>query len=190
MSLEQRFDRLESANRQWRVATIILGVLVAALVFTSRPQGSSIATAGAAAPELIRARRFEVVNEKGDTLVAIAAGNGGVGELSIYNAQKIQLVNLGGSEIFGGGLFLSDSKGRLKVVMTAPKDTGGVIRDLNGEGKPVVELTASGDGGGDVRVFNNHEKEIVTLKPDKTNSGKLGVSDAEGNEKRAFGVTP
>ena len=192
MTLEHRLDRLESANRQLRLLAIILGTILVVLVYASRPQsapGPSPAS-GAEPPEAIRARRFEVLDDKGNTLVAIGASREGTGELSIYNAGKKQLVSLTGGELYGGNLFIADSSGRTKIMLTCPKSGSGVYRAQNDAGKTVIDLSGTSDGSGLMTVLNNREKLILALGPDKAGAGQLGVHDADGNFKRAFGIAP
>src|SRR5207237_993154 len=102
MNLELRFDRLEQANRQWRLATMALGVLLALMAlgtFTRSPgavtpSAATTPVAGSAAEPatVLRARQLLIVDDKGNTVIELGTGAQGSAELSIVGAKKQKLL--------------------------------------------------------------------------------------------------
>ncbi len=149
MEMETRLALLEREVRRARRMTVLLLIALAALVGYG---------AGETVPEVVRAKRFELVDGAGRPLVALR------------------------STSQGGAIGVFSRSGNLAAVLTADETGGGLLNVASGRGgNGVLVLGSNADGtGGALTVFNRAEKEIVTLRPDKEGRGVVGAWDAQG----------
>lgn len=109
MTIEQRLDALEKSNRRWRAVTLLLGVaLVAAFTVAATGPKEEV-------PDVIRAKRFEVVNDKGDVLARVSSDYYGSGQVELYvlpNSIRSTSGTLGAILSAGTGT-IRDERGRV-----------------------------------------------------------------------------
>jgi hypothetical protein len=98
MTTEQRVERLERTNRRYRWGIVI--VIFAAMIVGAAGAGDDV-------PDVIRARKFEVVNEEGTTLVALSGDEDG-GTVTTSSAKGTTLVKLG-ADVDGNGFVTTSS---------------------------------------------------------------------------------
>ena len=124
-SVEARVLKLEQSMRSWkRTAVVSLVMLVGIAALGAQPLPTYI-------PEVMHARRFDVVNEKGTVVasIGIVRGNGSV---ALYNTEgKLQLLAAGSTD--GGDLSLCD--GERQVVFAGSASDGGTIRVYDQRGQ-------------------------------------------------------
>lgn len=188
MNLEQRMARLERSNRTYRNLFILAGLCIAALL-----------SYGAAkpVPDVIQARKFEVVNNLGRKVVAIGSRilYGGTltmhtqsGEEIIFagvgpsGAGLLRINNIDGNTIFtvtgigGGNLSLKNKEGNA-IFDVAEIFGGGHLTVSNKEGKHIIIA----DSNGMLRVQNSGGKEIFYAGVDEDANGMLSVNNSDGS---------
>ena len=107
-------------------------------------------------PDVIQAKKFEVVNDEGKVVASFYAYMGG-SMLSFSNKDGGVVAGLGSDEVNGGG----------------------VLGINNKEGKRVAGIHAD-ENGGVARVFNNKFTEVAGIRADANGDGRLKTSDSKG----------
>ncbi len=93
MNIEQRLAKLERTSRYWRFTAVALGLTLVAIT------AMGLADDADQIPDVIKARRFEVVNEQGIPQVSLwHAREGG----AAWNVAGLQ----GGSQRYGQDILL------------------------------------------------------------------------------------
>lgn len=148
-ALEARISRLEVQLRFHRRLTMLLAICVIVLLGLGATQG---------VPEVIRAKRFELVDDAGMPLVAMRPTS------------------------MGGAIGVFNKKGQVAGVLTADETGGGLLNILSSQGKNGVLLlgTNADVTGGAVTVYNRREQEVVTLRPSAIGHGIVGAWDGTG----------
>ena len=121
--------------------------------------GGLMAAKGATeAPDVIQAKKFEVVNDEGKTLVRIDGRKFG-GALSLYNTAGMPVATLSTSKI-GGAISINDNSSKPNVLALADKS------------------------GGNLGIFGNGRGLVASLGVDQTSGiGVLKTMDSEGQMK-------
>ena len=130
---EEEFRALQRQvrrQRRWNVA----------LVATMAVGGLMAANGVRSVPDVIRAKKFEVVGGTGTALVELGSNRNGNGAVTTRNEQGRRLVRLGATT--GGN---------------------GFVTTLNGMGGNLVELGATVDGQGSVETQNGGGQALVRL---------------------------
>ena len=107
-------------------------------------------------PDVIQAKKFEVVNDEGKVVASFYANMGG-GMLSFSNKDGEVVAGLGSDEVNGGG----------------------VLGINNRDGKRVAGIYAD-ENGGVARVHNNEFTEVVRIGADANGDGLMKTSDSKG----------
>ena len=114
------------------------------------------ATSMQTVPDVIQAKKFEVVNDEGKVVASFYANMGG-GMLSFSNKDGEVVAGLGSDEVNGGGVLgINNKDGKIVAGIFANKD-GGVVRVLNNKFTEVAGIRATPDGGV-LGLFNNEGK--------------------------------
>jgi len=120
-------------------------------------------------PDVIQAKKFQVVNDEGKVIVQLSnLIGGGVdnGMLVTRNSAGQTLVVLGANE--DGGNFAAFNKdGKLACLLTAIED-GGMLDIFNKDGNRIVGLVANEDGGSLVTL--DKEGQITSQLPNPKTS--------------------
>ena len=146
---EDRIESLENQvcrQRRWNIA---LGAVVVV-------GGLMAATGVRSVPDVIQAKKFEVVNDEGKVIASLSANMGG-GMLSVSNKDGEVVVGLGSDEVNGGG----------------------VLGINNKEGKRVAGIHADKNGGVS-RVFNNNFTEVAGIRANADGDGLMMTSGSKG----------
>lgn len=193
MTIEQRFERLEQANRRWRLATMVLVLVVVA--------GLLMAQGGASTgPDVIQTRRLDVLNKKGLPVITLDSGERGgristtdslgrlffeaeAGELSIYNEAGQKLARVGTTKEGQGMMVTYNHNGEGVVAIGATKDGKGALTTYNGNGQKQVTLSAT-EAGGAISVWNNHAQAASTIRADEDGNGEVGAWDRDGKGRK------
>lgn len=148
MNDQERLSRLERQVRRYRNLTALLLLAVVALLASG---------AGDPVPEVLRARRFEMVAEDGRPLAALRPTSTG-GAIGIFNL-----------------------KGEPAGLLTADATGGGLLNIISAQGRNGVLMlgTNADQTGGAVTVYNSAEQEVVTLRPDPAGVGLMGAWDGQ-----------
>ena len=153
MSNEERIAVLELQYRTMK--RIVLGVAwvislnfaICALIIVG------FVVSNTNAPDVIQAKKFEVVNDDGKPVVVIGSG------------------------AYGGSWRIDNNEGN-PVAQIFSRAEGVVWAVSNKEGKPVVGINASASGGL-LGVFDKDRKIVVGLYAD-TGGGSLAISNKDG----------
>ena len=145
-TIETRLQRLERQNRIYRNLFILAGLaLVAAVSYgATKP-----------VPEVIRARKFEAVNEGGTVVIKLTQRRNN-GEIKILNEDRKSGVRLG---------IANDGSGRIGL--------------FSKEGKELVRLGSTSNGGG-IEIGNKTGERVVQLHVDEYGNGVVGAFSRKG----------
>lgn len=160
MTTEHRIARIEKQNRRltWGLATLCVCVGAAFVAGQAAPRDVS---------DVIRATKFQVVNEEGRGVVLLSAGERGGGALSIFNRQGKVLTSLG-----------VDASGNAGAVVVK-----------NREGWNIVRLGEIEGGSGSLTIYNDLGEKLVVLGAAKAEgvmhgTGVVTVHDPAGRTRR------
>ena len=152
-------------------------------------------------PDVVKARKFEVVNKDGKPVAAmVATENGGLvavrnkagkgravsmlvgadgGSVYVRNKDGKPVIALVASK-YGGMVAVNNKAGKNVAGMTADED-GGTVAVCNKAGKPVAFMGTGEDGnGGSVLVVNKDGKPAAGMNVDKDGGGLVGVFSTAG----------
>ena len=159
MQNEERINGLETQVRTLKRIVYGFGCLLVAGVVVS-------ATSLQTVPDVIQAKKFEVVNDEGKVVASFYANMGG-GMLSFSNKDGEVVAGLGSDEVNGGGVLgINNKDGKIVAGIFANKD-GGVARVLNNKFTEVVAISATPDGGV-LGLSNNEGNSLLHLPNLKT----------------------
>jgi len=129
--IEDRLKAIEKSNRRWKWSAILLGVAFMAMtnIAADKPDDAT--------PDIIYARKFVAVNERGEP-VAFMGHSNNVGMISI-----------------------ADAKGTLLFAASATDTGHGVVSTFDAEGRRLVAVGANQHGVGHVAVFDRQGKDIT-----------------------------
>jgi hypothetical protein len=119
-------------------------------------------------PDVIQAKKFEVVNDEGKIVVGLYANKDG-GMLSIFNNEshtngsRKTSVKLYATED-GGHLSIRNKDGQQSLQLNATDENGGQLQVFNRDGNHGAGLFAFIDGGGILITFDN-KGEITSVNP-------------------------
>lgn len=144
--MEARIAKLERQCWWYRnLFALLLVAIVAGVGLGVKHQG--------AAPKVITARAFQVVDDSGRVRGGLDAF-AGKGRIALFNSKgKITLFAVAGNS--GGMLRLNNNGGKATVTLMGADDseTGGVIALSNKTGETVVQLKADEEGNGNVVMW-------------------------------------
>ena len=195
-SIELRLQRLERSNKCWRTACL------AVLIVTGVALCMGADAAKDEIPEVVKARRFEVIDEKGNVAAGLGLGLGNesgvmfvrrtisaydwksavivqassrAGEVRTYNFEGKPSVEIGYAT-YGGPLQL-DSQ------------TGGCVNVHDHRGKVATKFQVT-ENGGSVEVRNVAEKAVAQIGVTKANCGSVQACDFDGNPQQRLDGLP
>ena len=128
MTMEERLGCLERQNQRMKKGLIALTLAMASAMSMGQVISSPI-------QNVIRARKFEVVNGKGNTMV-----------------------ELGSTRLFGY-LFVSNQQGKVIATVSTNHSGDGMIRTLDSEGRPLIVLSSKKNGESFIATFKRGEEK-------------------------------
>ena len=170
-TIEIRLQKLETSNRRYK--SIILLMLAAfATVFMAFRNNKT-------APDLIQAKRFEVVDDFGNVLVNLSQDEG-KGIIKTYNKDGKKLVNITYTTNQEGYIGLEDGKGQETMRLSSSNDGGGgYIGVFNPSGKRTLTL-CNDNSGGNIYVSNSNGDTRATVQCNSSAGGFLGLYNSSG----------
>ena len=171
-------SRIEALEKQVRALKRMLFGGVGAVVVGGLLAATHIQTV----PDVIRAKKFEVVSEKGHGIITLGErAHGGVisvfthdgkprieiasdehaGALGVLNDDGNVVVALG-AQPEGGALAICDKHAKTVVALAAAGDDAGLVV-RNGEGTGVVAIGVDKQSGGIINTFNSKDKRTSKL---------------------------
>lgn len=145
-AIEARLEAIEQSNRRWKWLSLALGV---ALLFVT---GVAADGQGNNVPEVIYARKFVAVNDRGEP-VAFMGHTKNVGMVSVASPD--------------GGLL---------VVASANDQGDGIITTYNDEGHRLVTMGAGRSGDGHLAIFDQDGKQILHQPHVQATSSKARIT--------------
>ncbi len=176
--LENRIARLETANRRYLVLLLLLG-----FVFVARV---GMAGADESVPEVIRAKSFEVVGDKGQVFIRLY-GSGPNSYVDMKNKQGSSVISLMAGAF--GAITTRDSDGHYLVMTGKEKDGGGVLMvggAKKGKGA-AVRLVGRRHGGRVELMSREHGSMAIVLRADEHGAGQISILD---RNKKGQTLTP
>ena len=149
MQNEERINGLETQVRTLKRIVYGFGCLLVAGIVVG-------ATSLQTVPDVIQAKKFEVVNDEGKVIVELSnlIGGGVDNGMLVTRTSKGQtLVKLSAGPS-GGAVVTENGKGQILVELTGSPEGNGMVRTENGKGQTLVELTATPNGEGVVQTQN------------------------------------
>ena len=149
MTIEQRLEKLERTVRRYQLAFGILGLALLATTAIACSQQALAAQNNAAIPEVIRARRFQVVARNGISIVNIGSAKrpgGEIGGIAGFTDKSVPIWFVSANDLGGGTMSLTDGKRRgtklppISVLISANPKIGGYMTVNNGLDKQVVYI--------------------------------------------------
>ena len=128
-------------------------------------------------PDVIQAKKFQVVTDEGKVIVGLGYGGGG-GLLRIFNQYGKQFAVLGLRGEGEGGLGISNKDGVEVAALLAYEDLG-MLGIYNKDGEPVAGIDAT-PGGGELHIFNKDWKRVVAIGADANGDGLMTTHDSKG----------
>ena len=117
------------------------------------------ATSVQTVPDVIQAKKFEVVNDEGKVVASFYANMGG-GMLSFSNKDGEVVAGLGSDEVNGGGVLGINNKDGKIVAGIFANENGGVARVLNNKFTEVVRIDVDNNGYGEIKVTNSEGEDV------------------------------
>ncbi len=146
--------------------------------------GLLAATSMQSVPDVLRAKKFEVVNDAGIPVVTLETFKE-VGVISttdsLGNLLCLILPKIKSDGVSLGSLVTMNSKGQTLVELGATTDGEGMVQTQNGKGGRLVELGATTGGTGSVTTQNGKGGILVQLIA-SPGGGMVGTFDKEGKE--------
>ena len=170
MSTDTRIESLESQVRTLK--RMLFGVFGLVVV-----GGLLAATSLQSVPDVIQAKKFQVVTDEGKVIVGLGYGGGG-GLLRIFNQYGKQFAVLGLRGEGEGGLGISNKDGVEVAALLAYEDLG-MLGIYNKDGEPVAGIDAT-PGGGELHIFNKDWKRVVAIGADANGDGLMTTHDSKG----------
>ena len=139
-------------------------------------------------PEVIQAKKFEVVNDEGKVLVELSDVNDqNRGGILTRRSDGGILVAITSNEFDGGAILTVNENGQKScfpsissVVTGMDKGSGsGTVTTHNHMGNKLVSLNATADGGGSLQTNNSRWRTLVSLHGHK-DCGAVTVSRGKG----------
>ncbi|MDP4264143.1 MAG: hypothetical protein Q8941_16565 [Bacteroidota bacterium] len=171
--LEQRVMQLEKNIRFCHFCFAGLVLVLASFIILSFNNRKS-------APDVIEAKAFHVVDERGNTLVELNKEDGN-GQISTFTPAGKRLVSLFTTDGGTGGLNTFDKNGQVLFKVTNTTEGGGYMALFNSEGKEVTELGVTDIESGYMKLNNRYGNKLVWMTYTQDGGGYLSLSK-EGQE--------
>ena len=142
-------------------------------------------------PDVIQAKKFEVVNDSGKVIVEMSNLQGG----GVDNGQLVTRTSTGGTLVKliagpgGGAVETRNGKGQILVELGVTTDGQGHVETQNGKGQRLVALSATTDGEGLVKTQNGKGQTLVRLTATTGGEGVVVTKNGNGGTLVELGVT-
>ena len=168
-TLEKQLGRTQRAAARSR-GLVVLGAAAVMSIVTMA------ATRDQAAPQVIQAERFEVVDNEGRVVLVASAGEAG-GQLDLWGANGQNVLRLWSNE-HGGDLAMWNNQGKNVFAAFAGTD-GGEMALWNSDGQRVYRAQANEHGGRIDLLDARHQVPVFTAAS-RENGGAIIVANTAG----------
>lgn len=188
MSLEQRIEALERANRRLRAA--VIGLALAAVAGIGLGAAQEATQPGQdATQDLLRARTLEIVGPDGTATLVLQSAATGSGEILLRNGKGGVAATLS-ADPTGAGRFGINGRNGQPIVLMAPSQFGGTINTYTDESKPLARIAGNGLGQGALSLYSAHSAAPnLTLAGEENGDGAIGTYNAQGRRLVQIGAT-
>jgi hypothetical protein len=170
-TIEMRLQKLEATNRRYK-AILVLMIASFATIFMAFRSPKTV-------PDVLQARRFEVVDYSGNVLVSLNQDDG-KGLIKTYNKEGKKLVNITYTTNQEGYLALEDGNGQETMRLSSSNDGGGGYFGIyNPSGKRTLTL-CNDNSGGNIYVGNSNGDTRATVQCNSSAGGFLGLYNSSG----------
>jgi hypothetical protein len=170
-TIEMRLQKLEATNRRYKTILVLM-IASFATFFMAFKNPKTV-------PDVIQAKRFEVVDPYGNVLVVLNQ-DAGKGVIKTYNKAGKKLVNITYTTNEEGFLALEDGKGQETMRLSSSNEGGGgYIGVYNPLGKRTLTL-CNDESGGNVYVSNSEGNTRVTAQCNSSSGGFLALYNSNG----------
>ena len=150
-TIEMRLQKLEATNRRYKRIVILMIAVFATFFMAFRKINNT--------PDVLQAKRFEVVDDNGNVLVRVSQDEG-KGLIKTFNSSGKKLVNI-----------------------TYTTKNEGFIGLEDGNDKETIRLTSSSEGGGGyIGIYNPTGNRTLTMC-NEANGGSIYVNNSSGNNR-------
>jgi hypothetical protein len=170
-NFELRLQKLEATNRRYK--TILLIMMASfATIFMAFKNPKTV-------PDVIQARRFEVVDYSGNVLVSLNQDDG-KGLIKTYNTAGKKLVNITYTTNNEGYLGLEDGNGQETMRLSSSNEGGGGYFSIfNPSGKRTMTL-CNDNSGGNLYIGNSNGDTRATVQCNSSAGGFMGLYNSSG----------
>lgn len=170
-TIEMRLQKLEAANRRYK-SIVVLMIAAFATIFMAFRSNKT-------APDVIQAKRFEVVDDNGNVLVQLSQ-NDGNGTMKTYRSNGKKLLNLTYSTKNEGYIGVEDGNGQEMMRFSSSSEGGGgYIGIYNPSGKRTLTL-CNDNSGGNIYVGNSNGDTRATVQCNSNAGGFLALYNSSG----------
>jgi hypothetical protein len=170
-TIEIRLQKLETANRRYQ-RVILLMIAFFATIFMAFRKHNPV-------PDVIQAKRFEVVDDNGNVLV-MTGQNSGNGVMKTYRSDGKRLLNFSYTTLNEGYFGIEDGAGQEMIRLSSSSEGGGgYIGIYNPSGKRTMSL-CNEYGGGNVYVNNSEGNNRAALQSNSSAGGFLALYNSSG----------
>ena len=173
---EDRIENLENQVRRQRRWNIALGAVVVV-------GGLMAATGVRSVPDVIQAKKFEVVNDEGKAVVLLESvffKGEHYGFVATQNGKGGTLVRLSATADGKGAVETQNGKGQTLVELSTTTDGYGAVETQNGKGQTLVELGVTTEGEGMILTENGKGQTLVQLGATTGGSGSVTTQNGKG----------
>jgi len=171
LTIEMRIQKLEATNRRYKTTLIIMIALFATIFMAFRNPTT--------VPDVIQAKRFEVVDDNGNVLIKLDQDDG-KGIIKTYNKEGKKLVNITYTTKQEGYIGLEDGKGQETIRFSSSNDGGGgYIGIFNPTGKRTMTL-CNDNSGGNIYVGNSNGDSRAIIQCNTSAGGFFGLYNSSG----------
>ena len=173
--IEQQVQTLqEQIRRQRRWNFTLIGVALIG--------GLLAATASDDVPDVIKARKFELVGSSGAPLAEMKIGTmqgEEFGTITTFNAQNGPLIRMSAATGGAGWIATLNGKGAELVEISQDKSGSGWIATRNDEGAKLVEISQNNGGGSLLTKTGKGGRLVFLTSTDRGDSGGLVTYNSE-----------
>jgi hypothetical protein len=177
--LIQRMEKLERSN--WRMK--LLGIAAVAVLSIGATQSQS------KIPDVVQAKRFQVVNGNGKVLVDIGPfGDKDHSVVAIFDRKGVLRASIGITDSDNAAVVAYDHTGTVRTASVAVEsgtfkgNSGHFVYDENGALRTSIDYNVVADFTGfDTEDANGHSRVVAGMLNSAANSEFMNLMDANGN---------
>ena len=128
-------------------------------------------------PDVIQAKKFEVVNKNGKPVAQLGADEDG-GIARVFGNNREEVVVLSASK--SGGVLNIKSKAGSQMASITSSPEGAILSTHNGQGKVLVLMGGNDRGSGAIQTRNNKGNTLVSLGTNTGGGGRVLTEDGKG----------